>query len=65
MQLSYNDKEYIIDYSYNKEYEIPVKIGRIAQTFGAGISKNENRVYKVFADSILKKEGYVNEPFEL
>lgn len=46
-------------YSYNKEYEIPVKIGRIAQTFGAGISKNENRVYKVFADSILKKEDIV------
>ena len=46
-------------YSYNKEYDIPVKIGRIAQTFGAGISKNENRVYKVFADSILKKENII------
>ena len=31
-------------YSYQKEYGVPVKIARIAQTFGAGISKNENRV---------------------
>lgn len=46
-------------YSYNKEYSIPVKIGRIAQTFGAGISKNENRVYKIFADAVLKKEDII------
>ena len=31
-------------FSYWSEYNIPIKIARIAQTFGAGISKYENRV---------------------
>lgn len=46
-------------YSYFKEYNLPVKIARLAQTFGAGISKEENRVYKAFADSILKKKDII------
>ena len=46
----------LYSYSYFKEYNVPVKIARIAQTFGAGISPNENRVYKTFLDSILKGE---------
>ena len=46
-------------YSYFKEYNIPVKIGRIAQTFGAGISKEENRVYKQFADCIIQGKDIV------
>ena len=46
-------------YSYQKEYGVPVKIARIAQTFGAGISKNENRVYKIFADAVINKENIV------
>ena len=46
-------------YSYQKEYGFPVKIPRIAQTFGAGISKNENRVYKIFADAVINKENIV------
>lgn len=46
-------------YSYMKEYNVPVKIGRIAQTFGAGISKEENRVYKSFADSVINGKDIV------
>ena len=46
-------------YSYCKEFGVPVKIGRIAQTFGPGISKEENRVYKSFADSILDKRDII------
>lgn len=49
----------LYSYSYFKEYNIPVKIARIAQTFGAGISQKENRVYKIFADSILEKKDIV------
>lgn len=49
----------LYSYSYYKEYNIPVKIGRIAQTFGPGISKNENRVYKVFLDAILNKQDII------
>lgn len=46
-------------YSYYKEYNVPVKIARIAQTFGAGISKNESRVYKIFADAIINKQDII------
>lgn len=46
-------------YSYFKQYNVPVKIARLAQTFGAGISRQENRVYKVFVDSILDKKDII------
>lgn len=49
----------LYNYCYFKEYNIPSKIARIAQTFGAGISSKENRVYKFFADAILNKEDIV------
>lgn len=49
----------LYNFSYFKEYKIPVKIARIAQTFGAGISEKENRVYKVFADSIIEKKDII------
>ena len=62
VRSSYSEGKRICElycYSYYKEYDIPVKIGRIAQTFGAGVSKNENRVYKVFADAILNKQNII------
>lgn len=46
-------------YSYYSEEHIPVKIGRIAQTFGPGISYEENRVYKSFADSVINKTDII------
>ena len=46
-------------YSYFKEYDIPIKIARLAQTFGAGIYKTETRVYKVFADAILNEKDII------
>lgn len=49
----------LYNYCYFEEYNIKIKIARIAQTFGAGISKKENRVYKIFADAILNKEDIV------
>lgn len=41
------------------EFQVPVKMARLAQTFGAGISKNENRVFAQFARSILHGENIV------
>lgn len=35
------------------EYGVPVKVVRLAQTFGAGVSKEENRVFAQFAKSAL------------
>ncbi len=39
--------------AYAHEYGVPVKTARLAQTFGAGIPKTENRVFAQFARSIL------------
>lgn len=45
--------------SYFSEYSIPVKIARLSQTFGAGISKTENRVFAQFLRSAIKGENIV------
>ena len=45
--------------SYGKEYNVPVKIARLAQTFGAGVSKDDNRVFAQFAKSVKNKENIV------
>lgn len=45
--------------AYCKEYGVPVKIARLAQTFGKGVLKEDNRVYKQFALSAKKGEDIV------
>lgn len=45
--------------SYSHEYKLPVKIARLAQTFGAGVSKNETRVFAQFARSLINEEDIV------
>lgn len=45
--------------AFSNEYNLPVKIARIAQTFGTGISLNETRVYKYFCDCIINKKNIV------
>lgn len=56
--------------AYAKEYDIPVRIARLTQTFGAGISKTDNRVFAQFAKSaingkniILKSSGKSSKPY--
>ena len=49
----------LYSFSYFKEYNVPVKMARIAQTFGPGISKNETRVYKYFLDCILNNQDII------
>lgn len=44
---------------YNAEYGVPVKIARLAQTFGAGITKTENRVFSQFARSLINSQDIV------
>lgn len=53
-----------ICYCYYREYGIPVKIARLAQTFGRGILSEENRVFAQFAraaregtDIVLRTRG--------
>ena len=45
--------------SYCKEYNIPVKIARLSQTFGAGVESTDNRVFAEFAKCVLKKKDIV------
>lgn len=45
--------------SYSHEYNLPIKIARLAQTFGAGVSKNETRVFAQFARSLIYNEDIV------
>lgn len=45
--------------SYAEQYSLNVKIARLAQTFGAGILKNENRVFAQFARSVINKNDIV------
>lgn len=42
-------------HSYAMEYNIPVSIARLAQTFGAGIAADDNRVFAQFAKSVVNK----------
>lgn len=45
--------------SYAHEYGVPVKVARLAQTFGAGVSKDEGRVFAQFAKSAIAGEDIV------
>ena len=56
--------------AYAKEYNVPVTMARLTQTFGAGISKTENRVFAQFAraaingtDIVLKSSGKSSKPY--
>lgn len=44
---------------YGSEYQVPVKIARLAQTFGAGVPKSEGRVFAQFAKSALAGDDIV------
>lgn len=45
--------------AYASEYQLPVKIARLAQTFGAGVSPSEGRVFAQFACSLIHGEDIV------
>ena len=45
--------------SYASEYGVPVKITRLAQTFGAGVPSTDTRVFAQFARCYINKEDIV------
>ena len=45
--------------AYALEYNVPVKIARLTQTFGPGISADDNRVFAQFARSVINKEDII------
>lgn len=46
-------------HAYAEEYGVPVKIARLAQTFGAGVSPDDGRVFAQFARSVIRGEDIV------
>lgn len=48
-----------ICYSYFKEYGVPVKTARLAQTFGQGIRPEDNRVFAQFARAVTQETDIV------
>lgn len=45
--------------AYFNQYGLPIKIARLAQTFGAGTSKDDPRVYGQFVRSVMNQENIV------
>ena len=45
--------------SYTAEYDVPVKIARLSQTFGAGVTYDDGRVFAEFARCALEKKDIV------
>lgn len=48
-----------ISAAYAAQYDISIKVARLAQTFGAGVSSEDNRAYAAFTRSALKGEDIV------
>lgn len=48
-----------LTFCYSKEFNIHVMTARLTQTFGAGISKEDNRVFSQFGRSIINGENIV------
>ena len=48
--------------AYASEYNIPVKVVRLCQTFGAGVEYNDNRVFAQFARAVIEKKNIVLKP---
>lgn len=46
-------------YIYNKEYGVPVKIARLAQTFGPGILPGETRIFGQLARCVILKQDII------
>ena len=45
--------------AYSSQYALNIKVARLAQTFGAGILPNENRVFAQFAKSVIRQTDIV------
>lgn len=45
--------------AYYHQYQVPVRIARLSQTFGPGVSYGDNRVFAQFARAIIEKQDIV------
>lgn len=49
----------LLCYSYCKEYDVPVKIIRLSQVFGAGLDYDDSRVLSQFVRSVIEDKDIV------
>lgn len=62
VRSSYSEGKRMIEnlcVSYASEYNVPIKIARLCQTFGAGVEYNDNRVFAQFARAIIENKEIV------
>ena len=45
--------------AYAKQYGVNVKVARLTQTFGAGVSADDNRVFAQFARSVIRGDDII------
>ena len=62
VRSSYSESKRMIEnicVSFFEEYDVPVKIVRLAQTFGPGVEYTDNRVFAEFARCAIEKRDIV------
>lgn len=62
VRSSYSESKRLVETlckSYQSQYDIPVKIARLCQTFGAGVRYNDNRVFAQFARSVIEGKDII------
>jgi len=62
VRSSYSEGKRIVEClcaSYASEYQVPVKIARLSQTFGPGVTYEDGRVFAEFARCALEKKDIV------
>lgn len=48
-----------LSYAYYIQYSIPIKIARLTQTFGAGVSNDDNRIFAQLAKSAIYNKDII------
>lgn len=62
VRSSYSESKRMVENlccAYSSEYGLPVKVARLTQTFGPGVSYNDNRVFAQFARSVIEQKNIV------
>ncbi len=62
VRSSYSESKRMVEclcVAYGSEYNIPVKIARLSQTFGAGVEYDDNRVFAQFARCMIERKDIV------
>lgn len=62
VRSSYSESKRMVEclcVAYLKQYQVPIRIARLTQTFGPGVSYQDNRVFAQFARAIIEGQDIV------